>query len=72
MNGSREIRFGNYALRFAVGRGDSDDDEEEGGGLPSGHDIARIGGRRATLALRHRSWEDLTDSERWARLHEHI
>jgi hypothetical protein len=66
----RQFTFGNYSLRLAVGRGGSDDDQE--GGLPSGHDIARVGGRHLTLALRHRSWDDLTDSERSARLHEHL
>ncbi len=70
MDRDRKFTFGNYSLRFAVGRGDSDDDQE--GGLPSGHDVVRVGGRHVTLALRHRSWDDLTDSERSARLHEHL
>jgi hypothetical protein len=66
----RQFTFGNYSLRLAVGRGGSDVDQE--GGLPSGHDVARVGGRHLTLAIRHRSWDDLTDSERSARLHEHL
>jgi hypothetical protein len=70
VDGNRNFTFGNYSLRLAVGRGGSDDGQE--GGLPSGHDVARLGRRHVTLALRHRSWDDLTDSERWARLHEHL
>jgi hypothetical protein len=56
---------------LAVGRGRSDDGDQEVG-LPSGHDVVRLGGRHVTLSLKHRSWDDLTDSERWARLHEHL
>jgi hypothetical protein len=70
VGGTRKFTFGNYSLRLAVGRGRSDDDQEVG--TPCGHDVARFGGRHVTLSLRHRSWEDLTDSERWARLHEHL
>ena len=70
MDGSRKFTFGNYSLCLAVGRGSSDGDQEVG--LPSGRDVARSGDRRVTLSLRRRSWDDLTDSERWARLHEHI
>jgi len=68
---SHKFTFGNYSLRLAVGRGRADDDDREVG-LPSGHDVVRVGGRHVTLSLRHRSWDDLTDSERWARLHEHL
>lgn len=70
MDGSRKFTFGNYSLRLAVGRGSSDDDEQAES--PSGNDVARFGGRQVTLSLKHRSWDDLTDSERWARLHEHL
>lgn len=70
MGGSRTFTFGNYSLRLAIDRDRSDEDQEFGS--PSGHDVARLGGRHVTLSLRRRSWDDLTDSERWARLHEHL
>jgi hypothetical protein len=68
---SHRFTFGNYSLRFAAGQGRSDDEDREVG-LTSGHDVVRVGGRHLTLSLRHRSWDDLTDAERWARLHEHL
>jgi hypothetical protein len=70
VDGSRKFTFGNYSLRMAVGRRNSDEGQDVG--LPSGHDVSGFGGRRVSLSLRRRAWEDLTDSERWARLHEHL
>jgi len=70
VGGSHKFTFGNYSLRMAVGRSNSDEDKDVGS--TSGHDVSRFGDRRVRLSLKHRSWEDLTDSERWARLHEHL
>lgn len=70
VGGVHKLTFGNYSLCMAVGRGSSDEDKDIGS--PSGHDISRFGDRQVKISLKHRSWEDLTDSERWARLHEHL
>jgi len=66
----REFTFGNYTLRLVFGRGGDAEDHEDGS--PPDRDVARVGGRHVTVALGHRSWDDLTDSERWARLHERL
>jgi len=38
-------------------------------GKHTGHDMVRLGGRHLRIALRHRDWNNLSESERWDRIH---
>jgi hypothetical protein len=69
MGWDRELAFGDYELRLAFGRTASLD--RRAGQETTGHDIVRLGGQRLRIALRHRDWNDLSESERWDRIHDH-
>jgi hypothetical protein len=62
----RELTFGDYELRLALSRSGSF--HRRAGRDPDGHGIARLG-RHVRVALRHRTWNDLTEAERWDRIH---
>jgi hypothetical protein len=67
MGWHREVTFGEYELRLAFSRSGSF--HRRAGRDPDGHGIARLGGRHLRVALRHRTWNDLTEAERWDRIH---
>ena len=62
-----ELTFGDYELRLAISRTASF--HRRAGRDPTGHEIVRLGGRRVRIVLRHRDWNDLSESERWDRIH---
>jgi len=67
MGWQREVTFGEYELRLAFSRSGSF--QRRAGRDPDGHGIARLGGRHVRVAFRHRTWNDLTEAERWDRIH---
>jgi len=67
MGWHRELAFGEYELRLAFSRTGSF--HPRAGRDPTGHDMVRLGGRHLRIALRHRDWNNLSESERWDRIH---
>ena len=67
MGWHRKLAFGEYELRLAFSRTASF--HRRAGRDPTGHDIVRLGGRHLRIALRHRDWNNLSESERWDRIH---
>jgi hypothetical protein len=70
----RELTLGDHELRLALSPTGSFD--RRAGRAPTGRDIVRLGDRHVIVALRHvmvalrhRGWNDLSESERWDRIH---